>query len=134
MNLKPKEIQEKPNNVVVNQLKNNTQKQKENDLTKIKTNSISEKIKKNTHIIDNILVNVTVELGTKKIKIKDILNIKKDSIISLDKSVDNLLNIFVNNCLIGQGEIVVVNNTYGIKISTIYDSLKTKQDLEKNEN
>ncbi|CAL4042218.1 Flagellar motor switch protein FliN [Buchnera aphidicola (Anoecia corni)] len=131
MNFKSKTMQEKPNNDNINPLKTNTQNPEEKKSKKIINDAISKKIEKNTHILDNILVNITVELGTKKIKIKDILNIKKNSIIALDKSVDDVLNIFINDCLIGQGEIVVVNNTYGIKISTIFDSLKTKKDFEK---
>jgi len=134
MNFQSKNIQNTSNNDNVNPTSTSVQKQEEKGNKKFINSSISKKIENNIHILDNILVNVTVELGRKKIKIKDIINIKKNSIISLDKSVDDLLNIFINDCLIGNGEIVVINNTYGIKISTIFDSLKTKKDLEKNKN
>ncbi|ACL29904.1 flagellar motor switch protein FliN [Buchnera aphidicola] len=73
----------------------------------------------------NVPVNITVELGTSRIKIKDFLKFSKGSMLILNESIKEPLNIFMNGHLIASGEIVVLEEKYGIRITNIKNSLKT---------
>jgi len=84
-------------------------------------------LEKNNDFINNIPVKITVELGTKKIKIKNLLELKEKSIITLDNHVEDSLKIYVNDYLIAKGNIVVTDNSYGIQISKIYYSKYDKK-------
>ena len=73
----------------------------------------------------NTFVNITVELGKSKIKIKDFLSFSKGSMLILDKSTKEPLDIFINGYLIASGEIVVSEEQYGLRITSIKSSFKT---------
>ncbi|QIQ41694.1 MAG: flagellar motor switch protein FliN [Buchnera aphidicola (Microlophium carnosum)] len=77
------------------------------------------------HVLLNTFVNITVELGKSKVKIKDFLSFSKGSMLILDKSIKESLDIFVNGYLIASGEIVVLEKKYGLRITSIKNSLKT---------
>lgn len=75
-----------------------------------------------SHDIDLILdipVQLTVELGRTKIPIKNILKIGQGAVIELDAAAGDPLDVFVNGCLIAKGEVVVVNNNFGIRLTDI---------------
>ncbi|QCI23114.1 flagellar motor switch protein FliN [Buchnera aphidicola] len=74
------------------------------------------------NFVSDIPVNITVELGQIKLKIKDLLNINKDSILALDKYSGEPLNILVNQCVIATGELVIIEEKYGIRITSIIDN------------
>ncbi len=74
------------------------------------------------HDIDLVLdipVQLTVELGRTKVPIKSILQIAQGSVVELDASAGDPLDVFVNGCLIAQGEVVVVNDKFGIRLTDI---------------
>ncbi|QCI19663.1 MAG: flagellar motor switch protein FliN [Buchnera aphidicola (Brevicoryne brassicae)] len=87
--------------------------------------SDSKKSLHNRNIILNTPINITVELGKSKIKIKDFLSFSKGSMLILDKLIKEPLDIFLNGHLIASGEIVVLENKYGLRITNIKNSLKT---------
>ena len=66
-------------------------------------------------------VQISVVLGRCKMRLSDLLKIEVDSVIELDKNVDDLVEIFVNEKLIAKGEIVVVDNKIGITLKEIMD-------------
>ncbi|QCI26621.1 flagellar motor switch protein FliN [Buchnera aphidicola (Thelaxes californica)] len=73
--------------------------------------------------IDNIPLKITIELGTLKMQIKDLLHLKKNSVLTLEQEIGSPLNILINNHVIAQGEIVVIDNKYGIRIINIMHSI-----------
>ncbi|CAL4318570.1 Flagellar motor switch protein FliN [Buchnera aphidicola (Thelaxes suberi)] len=73
--------------------------------------------------IQNVPMKITIELGSLQMKIKDILKLKHESLLTLDKEIGKPLNILVNNYIIAQGEIVVVENQYGIRITNIINPI-----------
>ncbi|WAI11849.1 MAG: flagellar motor switch protein FliN [Buchnera aphidicola (Macrosiphum albifrons)] len=77
------------------------------------------------HVILNTFVNITIELGKSKIKIKDFLEFSKGSMLILDQSIKKPLNIFINGHLFASGEIVILEKKYGLRITKIKNSLKT---------
>ncbi|WP_343154322.1 FliM/FliN family flagellar motor switch protein [Buchnera aphidicola (Aphis aurantii)] len=76
-------------------------------------------------IIFDAPVNITIELGRSKIKIKELLDFSKGSMFFLDRNKNDPLKIFANGKLIALGEIVMSENTYGVKIISIKNSLNT---------
>jgi flagellar motor switch protein FliN/FliY len=74
------------------------------------------------HDIDMIMdipVRLTVELGRTKITIKQILQLAQGSVIELDGLAGEPMDVLVNGCLIAQGEVVVVNDKFGIRLTDI---------------
>ena len=69
--------------------------------------------------IADISVQITVELGSKKMNIRDILSLSHGSIVELNEIVGEPLRLLVNGKLIGYGEVVVCNEKYGIRITDI---------------
>jgi flagellar motor switch protein FliN/FliY len=74
------------------------------------------------HDIDMILdipVQMTVELGRARIPIKQILQLAQGSVIELEGAAGEPMDVLVNGCLIAQGEVVVVNEKFGIRLTDI---------------
>jgi flagellar motor switch protein FliN/FliY len=74
------------------------------------------------HDIDMILdipVQLTVELGRTRIPIKHILQLAQGSVVELDGMAGEPMDVLVNGCLIAQGEVVVVNEKFGIRLTDI---------------
>ena len=75
-----------------------------------------------THDIEFILdipVQLTVELGRTKIAIKNLLQLAQGSVIELNGLAGEPMDVPVNGCLIAQGEVVVVNDKFGIRLTDI---------------
>ena len=70
-------------------------------------------------MILDIPVNITVELGRTRIPIKNIMQLAQGSVIELDGMAGEPMDVLVNGCLIAQGEVVVVNDKYGIRLTDI---------------
>ncbi|MES2354476.1 MAG: flagellar motor switch protein FliN [Pseudomonadota bacterium] len=67
----------------------------------------------------DIPVLLTVELGRTKIAIKNILQLAQGSVVELDGLAGEPMDVLVNGCLIAQGEVVVVNDKFGIRLTDI---------------
>ncbi len=70
-------------------------------------------------LVLDIPVQLTVELGRTKIPIRNILQLAQGSVIELDGLAGEPMNLLVNGCLIAQGEVVVVNDKFGIRLTDI---------------
>ncbi|QCI27066.1 FliM/FliN family flagellar motor switch protein [Buchnera aphidicola] len=71
------------------------------------------------NILDDILLDIIIQIGIIKIKIKDLLNIKPGTILNLNKSNNEMLDIILNNTIIAKGELVQLKEKYGIRITQI---------------
>ena len=72
--------------------------------------------------LDKILdipVQITVELGRTKITIKNLLQLAHGSVVELDAMAGEPMDVLVNGTLIAQGEVVVVNDKFGIRLTDI---------------
>jgi len=74
---------------------------------------------KNIDMIQDVPMKVTVELGRTKKKIKDILDFNTGFVIVLDKIAGEAVDILVNGKSIGKGEVVVIDDNYGVRITEI---------------
>lgn len=70
-------------------------------------------------MIMDIPVQLTVELGRTRMTIKNILQLGQGSVVELDGLAGEPMDIFVNGYLIAQGEVVVVDEKYGIRVTDI---------------
>lgn len=70
-------------------------------------------------MILDIPVQLTVELGRTRIAIKNLLQLAQGSVIELDGMAGEPMDVLVNGCLIAQGEVVVVNEKFGIRLTDI---------------
>jgi flagellar motor switch protein FliN/FliY len=75
--------------------------------------------KNDIDLILNIPVQLTVELGRTKITIKNLLQLAQGSVVELDGVAGEPMDVLVNGCLIAQGEVVVVNEKFGIRLTDI---------------
>lgn len=71
------------------------------------------------NLILDIPVKMTVELGRTKMTIKELLSLNQGSIVTLDGLAGEPLDILINGYLIAQGEVVVVADKFGIRITDI---------------
>lgn len=76
-------------------------------------------VKNDIDLILNIPVQLTVELGRTKIAIKNLLQLAQGSVVELDGLAGEPMDVLVNGCLIAQGEVVVVNDKFGIRLTDI---------------
>ena len=73
----------------------------------------------NLDLILDIPVQLTVELGRTKIAIRNLLQLAQGSVVELDGLAGEPMDVLVNGCLIAQGEVVVVNDKFGIRLTDI---------------
>jgi len=71
------------------------------------------------NMILDIPVQLTVELGRTKIPIKNILQLAQGSVVELEALAGEPMDVLVNGYLIAQGEVVVVNDKFGIRLTDI---------------
>ena len=74
---------------------------------------------KNLNMLLDIPLQVTVELGRTKRSVKEILELSSGSILELDKLAGEPIDILINNRLIAQGEVVVIDENFGVRVTDI---------------
>lgn len=79
-------------------------------------------MKGNLGLIMNVPLNVCVEIGKTKRKLRDVLNFNNGTVIELDKAADAPVDIIVNGQLIARGEVVVIDDNFGVKVSEIINT------------
>lgn len=71
--------------------------------------------------LKDLQLNVYIELGRTQMQIKDILELERGYVIELDKLASEPVDIFVNNKKIAEGEVVVIDKHFGIRITNLVD-------------
>lgn len=82
-----------------------------------KGSSIDEDV--NLEVILDIPVTIAMEVGSTKINIRNLLQLNQGSVIELDRMAGEPLDIKVNGTLIAHGEVVVVNEKFGIRLTDV---------------
>jgi flagellar motor switch protein FliN/FliY len=80
-------------------------------------------------LILDIPLTVTVELGRSKMLINDLLQLGQGSVIELTKLVGEPLEVLVNNKLVARGEVVVVNEKFGVRLTDIVTPMERVKSL-----
>lgn len=81
------------------------------------TNSSGEDL--NLDVILDIPVTISMEIGSTKINIRNLLQLNQGSVVELDRMAGEPLDVVVNGTLIAHGEVVVVNEKFGIRLTDI---------------
>ena len=76
----------------------------------------------NPEVLQNIVVNLSIEVGRAQIKIKDLMRLTQGSVVELDRIAGEPLHLLVNNSVVAQGEIVLVNDRYGVRLTRVVPS------------
>jgi len=84
----------------------------------------------NLDFILDIPLKVSVELGRAKVVIKDLLQLGQGSVLELDKLAGEPLEVLVNGKLVARGEVVVVNEKFGIRLTDIISPLERIESLK----
>ncbi len=79
----------------------------------------SEDQQKNFEMLFDIPVGISAELGRSVIKIRDLLNLGPGSVLELERLAGESIDLMVNGVLIGKGDVVVVNENFGLRITEI---------------
>ncbi|WP_313160210.1 flagellar motor switch protein FliN, partial [Mixta calida] len=82
-------------------------------------------------LILDIPVKMTVELGRTKMTIKELLRLSQGSVVTLDGLAGEPLDILINGYLIAQGEVVVVSDKFGVRITDIITPSERMQRLSR---
>ncbi|MEC9481842.1 MAG: flagellar motor switch protein FliN [Halomonas sp.] len=93
--------------------------------------SVNSSSMRDLEMIMDIPVKLTVELGRTRITIKQLLELAQGSVIELDGLAGEPMDILINGYLIAQGEVVVVDDKYGIRITEIITPSERVQKLNR---
>ena len=83
----------------------------------------------NLDLILDIPLSVTVELGRSKMLINDLLQLGQGSVVELTKLVGDPLEVLVNDKLVARGEVVVVNEKFGVRLTDIVTPMERVKSL-----
>lgn len=84
---------------------------------------------KNIEFLLDIPMNVSVYIGSTKMAIRDLLQLAQGSVIELDKLAGEPMDVMVNNKLVAKGEVVVVNEKFGIRLTDVVSAAERVQQL-----
>lgn len=73
----------------------------------------------NSDVLQNIPVTISVEVGRTSLKIRDLMRLTQGSVVELDRIAGEPLDLLVNDTLVAQGEIVLVNERYGVRLTSV---------------
>jgi len=92
----------------------------------------SEDYPKNLNLILDVPLRVSVVLGKTKRPISEVLNLIPGSIVELERLANEPVDVLVNGTLIAKGEVVVINENYGVRVTSIVSPEQRLQNLKKN--
>lgn len=75
-------------------------------------------------MLGDVDLNVTIELGRTQMLVEDVLKLGRGAVVELDKLAGDPVDIYVNNCLVARGEVLVLNDNFCIRISEIVENLE----------
>ena len=83
----------------------------------------------NPEVLQNISVTWSIEVGRAMIKIKDLMRLTQGSVVELDRIAGEPLDLLVNNTVVAQGEVVLVNERYGIRLTRVVPASERLKNL-----
>jgi len=76
----------------------------------------------NIDLLMDVSLRVTVELGRTRMQLAQILELQHGSVVELDRLAGDPVDIFVNDCMVARGEVVVVDDKFGVRITEMVSS------------
>ena len=103
--------------------------EQEGDINEEEGGKADEGKEANLDLILDIPLSVTVELGRSKMLINDLLQLGQGSVVELTKLVGDPLEVLVNDKLVARGEVVVVNEKFGVRLTDIVTPMERVKSL-----
>ena len=75
-------------------------------------------------LLNDVNVNLRVELGGTRLPVRDILKLGPGSVVTLDSLTGEPVNVFVNDRLVARGEVIVVNDSFAVRVTEVLSSPK----------
>ena len=85
--------------------------------------------KMNREVIENIPVTLAIEVGRASLKIRDLMRLTQGSGVELDRLAGEPLDIVVNDTVVAQGEVVLVNDRYGVRLTQVISAVDRIKNL-----
>lgn len=73
----------------------------------------------NIDLVMDVPVTVSIEMGRAQVNIRQLLNLKQGSVVELDRYAGEPVDVLVNGTLVAHGEVVVVNEKFGIRLTDV---------------
>jgi flagellar motor switch protein FliN/FliY len=73
----------------------------------------------NLEVILDVAVTLSMEVGRTRVPIRNLLQLNQGSVVELDRTAGEPLDVFVNGTLVAHGEVVVVNDKFGIRLTDV---------------
>ena len=89
----------------------------------------AQKSKIDADLLQNIAVTLSLEVGRTSLKIKDILSLSQGSVVELSKLAGEPLDLLVNDTRVAQGEVVLVGEHYGVKLTNVVPASERVKNL-----
>jgi len=83
----------------------------------------------NSRVLETIPVTISVEVGRAIIKISDLMKLTQGSVVELDHIAGEPLDLLINNVVVAQGEVVLVNDRYGIRLTKVVSAAQRIKNL-----
>lgn len=80
----------------------------------------------NIELLMDVSMRVTVELGRTRMQLAQILELQHGSVVELDRLAGDAVDIFVNDCMVARGEVVIVDDKFGVRITEMVSSKNAK--------
>jgi flagellar motor switch protein FliN len=100
-------------------LQNLEQKTEEAGFEELKAEKKDSPSRKDIDFILDVPLELTVQLGMTKMLIRDLLQLGQGSVVELDKLAGEPMEILINHKLVARGEVVVVNEKFGVRLTDI---------------
>lgn len=88
------------------------------------SDELNEEESRKLETILDIPVNISMEVGRSKISIRNLLQLNQGSVVELDRVAGEPLDVLVNGTLIAHGEVVVVNDKFGIRLTDVISQIE----------
>lgn len=83
----------------------------------------------NPEVLENITVTLSIEVGRAMIKIRDLMRLTQGSVVELDHIAGEPLDLLINKTVVAQGEVVLVNDRYGIRLTRVVPASERMKNL-----
>lgn len=70
-------------------------------------------------LVQDIPVTLSIELGRTRMSLKDLLALEQGAVIELERMVDEPMDVLVNGTLVAHGEVVVIDDTFGVRLTDV---------------
>jgi len=85
-----------------------------------------DRVKTSMSHLEDVQIELSVELGNASIKVRELLGLVEGSVIKLDKAVGDAVEVVLNNQPFARGEVVVINDTFGVRIAAVNRTRKSR--------